>query len=423
MQRWLAGLGVVLSFSLGCGSDGDAESTTPKKDAGSDATGSGGSGGGGGSGGSDASQGAPNGTTCGSASECQSGFCADGVCCATACDGVCESCDQAAAVGTCTPHGPGTDPEADCAAKGDGSALCAGVCDGQSGCLFPAAETTCGASSCTAGTVTAQVCDGAGSCVGAATDCGLYACNASACNTSCSTDTDCSNVAYCDAGACVAKKDNGGACTSATQCKSGLCEGGYCCGGACAAPASCQSGACLCGGSACTGGATCITWYFDKDGDAHAASSQLDAVACSNQSPGIGYFATADDCYDDNKLAYPGQTQFFTFHRGDGSYDYDCSGSEEQRYQTLLPFSTCIDCGAKQPISGACDACPSVIGGVTQYNLGYGCTGAPGCSGVAAREGFKIFTACGQTGTLWACSQTSCNLSAETSSQVVQGCH
>lgn len=45
--------------------------------------------------------------------DCATGFCIDGVCCDTACDGVCEGCDVDA--GTCTPHPQGTDPDDDCA--------------------------------------------------------------------------------------------------------------------------------------------------------------------------------------------------------------------------------------------------------------------------------------------------------------------
>ncbi len=416
LQAWLFSIGLLLP--LACGSDGESDGGSQRTDAGAEAGGSGGTAG---SDAGDAKTGDAIGSPCSEASSCQSGYCADGVCCDAACDKPCESCDLGSKLGTCTPHGPGTDPEADCAALGDGGSLCGGVCNGESACLYPGASVTCGASSCTAGTVTMQVCDGAGSCVGSPTDCGLYNCNASSCNTTCATDPDCANVAYCEGSVCVAKKQNGGACTAATQCQSGLCEGGFCCGGSCAAPASCQSGACLCNGNACSASASCITWYFDKDGDTYAASSNQDKVGCSDTAPGLNYYPKADDCYDDNKLAFPGQTQFFTFHRGDGSYDYNCSGSEEQKYQTLLPFSKCMDCGAQQP-GGACDACPSVLGGVTSYNLGYGCTGTPGCSAVAAREGFKLFTACGQTGTLSACSNTSCNLDAETTSQVVQGC-
>jgi hypothetical protein len=43
-----------------------------------------------------------NGSVCTDASECASGFCADGVCCNTACDGADEECDLPGQSGTCS---------------------------------------------------------------------------------------------------------------------------------------------------------------------------------------------------------------------------------------------------------------------------------------------------------------------------------
>lgn len=69
--------------------------------------------------------GAPNGTACTDGGECQSGICADDVCCDAACDGTCESCDLAATEGTCTPHADGEDPENECGvANCDGAGAC-----------------------------------------------------------------------------------------------------------------------------------------------------------------------------------------------------------------------------------------------------------------------------------------------------------
>ncbi len=46
---------------------------------------------------------------CAANSECASGFCVDGVCCNTACDGQCFNCNQAGTVGYCTPQTGGDD--------------------------------------------------------------------------------------------------------------------------------------------------------------------------------------------------------------------------------------------------------------------------------------------------------------------------
>jgi hypothetical protein len=46
---------------------------------------------------------AARGQPCAAGTECQSGFCADGVCCTSACDGPCQTCDAAGRVGFCDP--------------------------------------------------------------------------------------------------------------------------------------------------------------------------------------------------------------------------------------------------------------------------------------------------------------------------------
>ncbi|MEZ4310772.1 MAG: hypothetical protein R3F14_22240 [Polyangiaceae bacterium] len=54
------------------------------------------------------------GAACAAGNECTSGFCADGVCCDTACDGTCVSCKLAGTVGTCTNIPNGQDPDNEC---------------------------------------------------------------------------------------------------------------------------------------------------------------------------------------------------------------------------------------------------------------------------------------------------------------------
>ncbi len=62
----------------------------------------------------------PNGTPCAHDSDCtsatESGHCADGVCCDSACTGVCESCNLTGTVGTCTAIAANTDPDGECGA-------------------------------------------------------------------------------------------------------------------------------------------------------------------------------------------------------------------------------------------------------------------------------------------------------------------
>ena len=66
----------------------------------------------------------------------------------------------------------------------------------------------------------------------------------------------------------------------------------------------------------------------DADGDGYGLSNDQRAGSAA------GYVARAlkcaYDCYDANSLANPGQTNYFTVHRGDGSFDYNCSGAIEK---------------------------------------------------------------------------------------------
>jgi hypothetical protein len=55
------------------------------------------------------------GKTCSATSDCATGqTCVDNVCCESACDGVCESCNQAGALGHCNPIPAMTDPDKEC---------------------------------------------------------------------------------------------------------------------------------------------------------------------------------------------------------------------------------------------------------------------------------------------------------------------
>jgi len=47
---------------------------------------------------------AKNGTACSSASACASGYCVDGVCCESKCDGTCVSCNQTGRPGKCSAY-------------------------------------------------------------------------------------------------------------------------------------------------------------------------------------------------------------------------------------------------------------------------------------------------------------------------------
>lgn len=77
-------------------------------------------------------------------------------------------------------------------------------------------------------------------------------------------------------------------------------------------------------------------WYRDADGDGFGDPEDW-VNACLKPS---GYVGNADDCYDGNAMAKPTQAAWFTEDRGDGSFDYDCSGSTDFRYPD---FAQCPD--------------------------------------------------------------------------------
>jgi hypothetical protein len=195
----------------------------------------------------------PLGTNCSAGEQCRSSFCADGVCCESACAGACQACG---ADGRCSLVSPspvaGREP---C----PGGGLCAGRCDGQhSGCVFPGVDTVCRSASCALGVgYSAALCDGNGACgAPGAFDCAPYVCGAATCLSSCSSDADCVSNSTCKNGIC-----SGGppppavTCTSASDCRSGYCVDGFCCDRAC--DGACE--ACNISGhiGSCTAAPTC----------------------------------------------------------------------------------------------------------------------------------------------------------------------
>jgi hypothetical protein len=156
----------------------------------------------------------------------------------------------------------------------------------------------------------------------------------------------------------------------------------------------------LCGGIACGAGASCITWYYDKDGDGYGASGPVDKLSCSNVAPpqinGKSFRTNKSDCFDGNANAFPGQTKYFTTHRGDGSFDYDCNVALSYE----VPVSTvvaCKDCG--YPGVFGCTNCSG-----TSMAMGLECNSTwGGCSGVKVKSAFDKVTACGQMGTYRSC--------------------
>ncbi|MBW2527656.1 MAG: hypothetical protein JRI23_25970, partial [Deltaproteobacteria bacterium] len=227
---------------------------------------------------------AANGTSCALGSECQSGFCADGVCCNTACGGPCDECDTGT-VGTCELLSDGANGDPACApflcdgAQADCPTTCtnnndcvassfcnsSNVCDGKKALGQSCSDgTECDSGNCvddvccnTSCGNDCDACDLSGS-LGVCTpmlqgspgepSCDPYLCNGAiaTCPTTCTIDANCAGGNYCSASnLCEAKKANGQPCSAGNECTNGYCADGYCCNTACAA--SCD--ACDLGGS------------------------------------------------------------------------------------------------------------------------------------------------------------------------------
>lgn len=269
-------VGILAASLLGAGAcsftdNSDLGGGDPGGDAGvsggSGGVGGSGSGGSGASGGTGASSGAAgssgsggsgpksNGDVCGAASECDSGFCVDGVCCNKACDGTCESCSAASkgtgSDGVCGPVAQATDPDDDCSDEGATSCGQNGLCDGGGGCALYPADTQCSDSSCSGGVRTLpSTCDGSGNCVGNGSEnCDQGACSGPVCLGQCQSDTDCTSDKYCEplSGDCTPKLTDGTSCQSSlpNACESGFCVDGVCCNTACTGSCyGCGSGTC-----------------------------------------------------------------------------------------------------------------------------------------------------------------------------------
>lgn len=143
------------------------------------------------------------GEPCSVGRECKTGFCADGVCCGSACGAHCHTC--ASVKGTCLPAAAGTDARREC---GDGEP-CADACASGGGCA-PRVGQTCAETGCSAdgrAQIDPTACvSGNLACPAQTTACGAFLCDplAGRCRTHCASVADCALGLACDlAGACV----------------------------------------------------------------------------------------------------------------------------------------------------------------------------------------------------------------------------
>ncbi|MBI2394279.1 MAG: NHL repeat-containing protein [Deltaproteobacteria bacterium] len=153
---------------------------------------------------------------CGPSLPCpEGGPCVDGWCCDKACDGPCETCNQAGFVGECRPVREGPPPPSRTCAGPTGD--CGMRCNGFDGsrCGIAQHGTPCGAEACTDGVAIARgQCDGTGQCTAKPRTCAPFACAESGCYETCLGDHHCAGSARCVGGGCVELADlqAGGGC-------------------------------------------------------------------------------------------------------------------------------------------------------------------------------------------------------------------
>lgn len=178
------------------------------------------------------------GESCGCDRECQTGFCADGVCCTSSCGGTCMACNLASSLGECAPVPAGARPADSSMCTASTPATCGldGTCDGKGACRKYPRGTECKAGTCQGDSVEGiQTCDGNGSCSETKTKpCPPYTCDPkqNRCASKCTTDSECSSEHQCVRGSC-GKSINGADCDSNDACLSGFCVDGVCCNIAC----------------------------------------------------------------------------------------------------------------------------------------------------------------------------------------------
>lgn len=144
-----------------------------------------------------------DGELCAADATCQSGHCARGVCCDTACAAPCGSCALPGKRGTCTPEPEGIDLNGDCGVGPN----CLSTCGPGGACTGAKPGTQCLPARC----IDAHAGLGPATCVAQGApcpeaesvpfDCAAYACQAAfgACATSCRTVADCAPGHVCDA--------------------------------------------------------------------------------------------------------------------------------------------------------------------------------------------------------------------------------
>lgn len=88
----------------------------------------------------------------------------------------------------------------------------------------------------------------------------------------------------------------------------------------------------------------CTDYFRDIDGDGYGDAS---VSQCQCSPSGVFSSINNTDCYDSTNYGYfthPGQTNYFSTDRGDGSFDYNCDSSESKEHTDLAECDVWDEC-------------------------------------------------------------------------------
>jgi hypothetical protein len=165
-----------------------------------------------------------NGAPCEATDECTSAQCTDGVCCDILCGSSCHSCvlkETGTSDGICSPVKAGT-PDSSCAPTAPNSCGYDGACNDTGDCRNWVQGTPCSRVDCVdTARVVSSAGNGAALCAPVETEsCGLWGCRLGACQTSCSSLSDCISSAFCAGSRCIARREAGADCAENYECAS-----------------------------------------------------------------------------------------------------------------------------------------------------------------------------------------------------------
>jgi RHS repeat-associated protein len=322
---------------------------------------------------------------CTSSTQCTTGFCVNGVCCDTACNGGCGACNLSGKVGTCSPVVNGTvcrastgtcDVAETCngavlTCPADGKAANGTACNDNNACT---SGETCQSGTCGGGTTVtctgADTCHTVGACVPAT---GCPAPVAKANGTTCNDNNACTSGETCQSGTC-----RGGTtvtCTGADTCHTvGACVPAT----GCPAPVAKANGTACNDNNACTNGETCqsgtcgagTTVTCAGADNCHTEGACVPATGC----PAPVTLANGTACNDNNACTNGETCQSGTCGHGT---TVTCTGAD-----------TCHTVGACVPATG----CPGPVAKAngTACNDNNACTTGETCQAGTCGSGTAV---------------------------------